>query len=137
MEDKSYLPDCSDDDVCSFASGMFKVNRFRQAVKTAVVGQLEEALKNALKSQGLEINTAVYVRKVGHSQQRWFGEGVDCEMLRLGAKGWQKGKVRIRVSLEFCPDEPEVPKTPESNKPEIAQSESPLDDIRRMINENS
>lgn len=40
---------------------------------------------------------------------------IDCEVLRLGAKGWQKGKVRI--SLEFCPDLPE----------------SPLDDIRQAI----
>jgi hypothetical protein len=31
-------------------------------------------------------------------------EGVDCEALRFGANGWQKG--RIRLCLEFCPDEP-------------------------------
>jgi len=48
-----------------------------------------------------------------------------------------KGKLRIIVSLEFCPDEPEVAETPARNKPEIASSESPLDDIRQMMNENS
>jgi KGK domain len=31
-------------------------------------------------------------------------EGVDCEALRFGANGWQKG--RMRLCLEFCPDEP-------------------------------
>lgn len=45
-----------------------------------------------------------------------FDRGVSCEVLRPGAN-WQKGKVRIR--LEFCPDEPE----------------SPLDDIRQTIKE--
>jgi hypothetical protein len=33
-------------------------------------------------------------------------EGVDCEALRFGANGWQKG--RIRLCLEFCPDEPDA-----------------------------
>ncbi len=36
-----------------------------------------------------------------------FDEGVDCEILRLGARGWKKGKVRICV--EFCAEEPEYP----------------------------
>jgi KGK domain len=37
----------------------------------------------------------------------WFTDrGIDCEALRFGSKGWQKG--RIRVSLEFCPDESDL-----------------------------
>jgi len=59
-----------------------------------------------------------------------LGDGIDCEILKIGAKGWQKGKIRIRVSVEFIPDEPEIEQTPETTHPE-----SPLDDIRRMINE--
>lgn len=46
-----------------------------------------------------------------------FTEGIDCEVLRLGAKGWQEGKIRINV--EFCPNQPSEP-------------ESPLDDIRHL-----
>jgi len=69
--------------------------------------------------------------------ERWFGEGVNCKSLKFGAKGWQKGKVRLRVSLEFCPDEPDVEETPISNQPEVSQPESPLDDIRRMINQET
>jgi KGK domain len=44
----------------------------------------------------------------GWSEEKndWFTDrGVDCEALRFGSKGWQKG--RIRLSLEFCPDEPD------------------------------
>jgi hypothetical protein len=58
----------------------------------------------------------------------------DCRLLKVGSKGWQKGKLRIQVDtkilysrqpntiqvgLEFCPDEPTVP-------------ESPLDDLRQL-----
>jgi hypothetical protein len=43
----------------------------------------------------------------GWSEEKndWFTDrGIDCEALRFGSQGWQKG--RIRLSLEFCPDEP-------------------------------
>ncbi|MEK0189747.1 KGK domain-containing protein, partial [Microcoleus anatoxicus] len=53
--------------------------------------------------------------------------------LKIGAKGWQKGKVKIRVIVEFCPDEPEVEETSENNQLEIIPPESPLDDLRRQL----
>lgn len=50
----------------------------------------------------------------GH-RDSWFGDGVECELLREGGK-WQKGKFRLR--LEFIPDE----------------ESSPLDDLRAKLN---
>ena len=98
------------------------------------VGEFTEALKQDLRS----FVTANYSGKQEqHLQKGWFEEGTGCEILRLGAKDWQKGKVKIRVSLDFCPDEPAAKETPNSNEPEITHPESPLDDIRRIMNENS
>ncbi|MGK7932772.1 MAG: KGK domain-containing protein [Microcystaceae cyanobacterium] len=54
--------------------------------------------------------------------KKWIDEGLECEVLNLGANQWKKGKVRIKVTVEFCPDESE-----------IIEPESPLDDIRREI----
>lgn len=68
----------------------FKVDAFISQMKSSVQGS-SQTLKNEL-----------------------FEQGISCEMLRPGAN-WQKGKVKIR--LEFCPDEPV----------------SPLDDIRHSI----
>ena len=56
-------------------------------------------------------------------------EGIDCQVLKIGSKGWEKGKVQIEVnkniksgetqiSIQFCPDEP-------------LEQKSPLDDIRQ------
>lgn len=59
----------------------------------------------------------------GNSQQRWIEDGVDCEVLSP-EKNWRKGK--IRISLEFCPDELEG-----------SQSKLLLDDIRQMQTGNS
>lgn len=36
----------------------------------------------------------------------WFSQGLDCEVLRFGNQGWQRGRVRLR--LEFVPDKPKL-----------------------------
>lgn len=69
--------------------------------------------------------------------EKWFDEGIDCEVLKFDSKAWQKGKVRIKVTLEFCPDEPEIEEIMQSNDIENNQPKSPLDDIRQMMNKNS
>jgi hypothetical protein len=57
-----------------------------------------------------------YVGADGRDEENlYYSKGLNCEVLKLGTKGWQKGKVRI--TLEFCPDEPE----------------SPLDDLRQQL----
>jgi KGK domain len=66
--------------------------------RTFRVGELNDEIKNYLAS-------AID----GWSEQKngWFtAQGIDCEALRFGSNGWQKG--RIRLCLEFCPDEPNL-----------------------------
>ncbi len=128
MEYNSYLPGYTDDDVLMFQQEtMFKVVKFRQAIEYAFNKYLPAHLQSSLANNKIIINT-----------QNCFGDGVTCEVLKIGAKGgWKKGKVRIRVSLEFCPDEPEVEEIIESNQIEFSKTESPLDDIRQIINGNS
>jgi hypothetical protein len=64
--------------------------------RTFRVGELNESLESHLKSAISNWNEA---------HNGWFTpEGVECEALRFGSQGWQKG--RIRLCLEFCPDEP-------------------------------
>ncbi len=120
MEENSYLQNCSDDDVLAFAPNvMFKLGLFRQAVKSAFLQQnVRNSLSEALDSKGV---------KISGIQQ--LLEGRKCEILTLNSKGWQKGKFRIKVTLEFCPDAPDVTET--------SEPESPLDDIRRMMTEDN
>lgn len=54
--------------------------------------------------------------------EQWLNKGVKSEVLKPGGD-WQKGKVKMKITLEFCPDEP-------------TQPASPLDDIRKQIKEN-
>jgi len=59
-------------------------------------------------------------------------EGIDIELLRIVGKGWQKGQVKIRISLDFYSDEPEIPEVSKNHMSELS-----LDDIRRTISRNN
>jgi KGK domain len=44
--------------------------------------------------------------KVAASLAEWSDDqGIDGEALRFGSKGWEKGKVRLHLSIEFCPND--------------------------------
>jgi hypothetical protein len=134
MQEHIFLENYGNDDVFSFQSTIFKVSKLRQVMISAVSNQLESALQELCKTQQLQINTMKYNPQSRSSwQQQWFRDGIDCETLKIGAKGWQKGKVKIRVILEFCPDEPEREETSENNESETSKPESPLDDLRRQL----
>jgi len=134
MQKHIFLENYENDDVCSFGSTMFKVGKLRQVMKLATASHLEGALTELFKTQGLQIDTSKYNPQLRcYDTQKWFGDGIDCEALKIGAKGWQKGKVKITVIVEFCPDEPEMEETPENNESETSKPESPLDDLRRQL----
>jgi hypothetical protein len=37
------------------------------------------------------------------ASQTWINEGAECEVLMVGST-WKKGKIRIKVAIEFCED---------------------------------
>lgn len=114
-----YLEDNCEDDVYSFSYGIFKVGKIREAMNEVVKRFLQKPVNEEFKYKEVEIQTGYYNYKSrSQTEMQWFGDGVDCELLSIGSNGWKKGKMRIRVIVEFCPDESTTP-------------ESPLDDIRQ------
>ena len=69
------------------------------------------------------------------AKEMWFREGIDCKILKPGAKSWQRGKVRI--TLEFEPEELEVAEVTETGKSADGKVISPLDDLRQKIPKDS
>ncbi|MFH7028654.1 MAG: KGK domain-containing protein [Heteroscytonema crispum UTEX LB 1556] len=115
MEYNAYLQECGDRDVIAFEAGIFKVAKFREAVEYAFThpNRLPRSLYSALYEHGVASSETTEL----------LGDGVDCEVLKIGSKGWQKkGKLRIKVALEFIPDESEN-----------GEVEAELDDIPSMI----
>ncbi|MEH2235231.1 KGK domain-containing protein [Nostoc sp.] len=128
MEDGFKPIECNDGDVLDFGENTYKIGKFKQAIDTSFNPTLEDTLNEELSRQGVEIKESPNVN--------WFHEGIDCEILTLGSQSWKKGKVKIKISVEFYVEEEDVQIT-NSNNSEITEPDSPLDDLRRMIHEKN
>jgi hypothetical protein len=51
----------------------------------------------------------VGLNRISCYMNNWLKEGFDCEILQAHGGGWRKGKLRLR--LEFVPDELAVPQS--------------------------
>jgi hypothetical protein len=138
MSDKFQVLDCNDD-VLSFSNPeqTFKLGNFKERTRQKFVNKLKDYSQN----EGFGF-ISISEMKIYSGNIKWESMPIDCEVLKMGANSWQKGKIRIQVTLErgsvnshvgiqgvcleFCPDEPP-----------ITQPESPLDDLRQMINQEN
>jgi hypothetical protein len=104
----SYLSFLEPDDVLELFEDhqLVKAKDIKHALNDSFGEPIQKRLVEHLSYRGI---------KTKGKQSVWLQEGVDCRILRSGAIGWQKGRLKVKVSVEFIPDEPE----------------SPLDDIRR------
>ncbi|MDZ8035999.1 KGK domain-containing protein [Nostoc sp. DedSLP04] len=132
-----FTPLTCDEDVILFEKDTFKISRLKELLSTDMNNKVHQQIYNqqTQKADNLVINSFA---KVSIGQERIELSEIqshflkNCQILRIGSKGWQKGKLKIQVSksmsgqkqdkvyLEFCPDEPD-------------EHESPLDDLRKMI----
>ena len=136
MEEKFSLQNCDEDDVLSFGDDTFKVSKFKRAVNGAFGNDLGYQFSSLFSSHGIKIDGAILAPNgVNKPYARWFNDGIDCEILQIGSKGWRKGKVRIKVSVEFYVEEDSEQLVSEPS--EIELPESPLDDLRQMINQEN
>ncbi|MEA5625035.1 KGK domain-containing protein [Nostoc sp. UHCC 0251] len=126
MQDEFRLIQCNDGDVLDFGGNTYKIAKFKQAINTSFSSTIEYKLNQELSSKGIHIKES--------PNGNWFQKGTDCEILTLGSQSWKKGKVKVKISVEFYIEEEDIQIT-NSNNSEITEPESPLDDLRRMIQE--
>ena len=109
----------SDDVVSVYSDQILVTNR------TFTISEFIAAMLTLIKAQG------------GWTElkEMWFREGIDCKILKPGAKSWQRGKVRI--TLEFQPEELEVAEVTEIGKSADTKVVSPLDDLRQKMPKDS
>ncbi|MBD2606552.1 KGK domain protein [Scytonema hofmannii FACHB-248] len=144
MNNKFKLIGCNDDDVVSFNGKLLKFAKFKdnleeefqQKVNFLVEKNDKENAPKVLNLTRLSLGECDLTINLSSAK-----EGKECEILRLGSKSWEKGKVRTQAFIEFFPtnttEKAKINFTIEfsPDEPEITEPESPLDDIRRMINE--
>ena len=122
------------DDVFLFDKATFLVRSFEEVVTSKFIEILDliairesrqKLIINWMKE--LRINEEIII-KGGDIDWNSPQKGIDCQVLKIGSKGWQKGRLQIKVNenfqsgetqvcIKFCPDEP-------------PKQKSPLDDIR-------
>lgn len=139
MNPKFITLDC-DDDVVLLEKDSFTVGRLKELSHQEIRKKLDYpiVLRN---NNPLTSNIYCFFSQVSLSGQDislseiQFNFLKDCQILKIGDKGWQKGKLKInicittnqsrldKVFLEFCPDE-------------AIEHESPLDDIRKLVEKN-
>lgn len=112
---------------------IFKIGKFKEEIRQASQ-VIYPAFADKLISRNPNINLhQLHPKGYDQALRAWFNEGIDCEILTLGSQTWKKGKVRIKISVEF--DIEDDVNTTNSQNSEIIQPESPLEDLRRMISE--
>lgn len=113
--------------VISFPEGkIFKIGKLLERVNALFRQSTLIQLPENLHKEGFARLT-ISGRQSCWSTHYWNKEGVEAEVLDTESGGWKKGKVRMRVVLEFCPDEPE-----ESQINNNSENNS-LNDIRKTI----
>jgi hypothetical protein len=128
---------------------------------TFLIGDLLEKLKSSIDDQGSFANQlkalSLELKAKGHSRDHrrdkieafidentdianketntieLFENGVDCNLLQLDGKGWQKGK--LRICFEFIPEDDEDLIIMQENPVNI--HDSSLDEIRQLANSSS
>ena len=111
LNTNEYLSNCDPKDVISFNNQQWvSVAKFKSIVY--------DGLRNSgVDSTSKRIAEQSEFKNINNTNALFF-QGGECEILRAGSKGWQKGKIKINVTLEFIPDE-------------VEEDKSPLDDIRQ------
>ena len=132
MEYNAFLQKCNDDDVLELNNQTVKLSKLHSDLKYALNVYANSdvllALAKNLKTTPLSDTTI---------RQLFSADGANANILCIGSQGWKTGKIKLKITLEFCPDEPEIEEITQSSDLEINQAESPLDDIRRMMNKDN
>jgi hypothetical protein len=117
------IPDFNSEDVISFGSFTIKCRDLQHALSLIYDKRdFFNQFNNELKTYSVNISD--------NKQDQW-GTGVKCEVLRLNDPIWRSGKLKLSVVLDFIPDD-----AGKDIEISIRKTESPLDEIRQMLDEN-
>ncbi len=100
IEYNNYVKNLRNDDVLDIDNQLFKAEKLKST--------LEESFSEEVIPKRFNEHINYRGIKTQYKGKVWFEEGVDCKILKAGDSGWKKGKLKINVTVEFIPDEPEI-----------------------------
>jgi hypothetical protein len=127
MNFNTALGGLDDQAILVFNNTTHSVQELRYEIDVAMLSDLPQELVESLKSQGIQIElgtTDLSGQWQPLKEVSLFQKGVDCQVQQPNAATMQSGKLKLKISLEFCPDEvkrrPERPFTSTSASPKAA-----------------
>ncbi|NCO75638.1 MAG: hypothetical protein GW795_08095 [Cyanobacteria bacterium] len=92
LENEDHAINIIDSDVHRFYvdQSMFKLSHLIEGIKCKLIDTSRSDLHDEKKNL---------------SRKKWLNDGVEVEVLKVGALGWQKGKLKLKITVEFSPDE--------------------------------
>jgi hypothetical protein len=127
MENGIKVEGISDKSAIAIGDQIFKFSSVLNAINEyfadhSVLNDFSSSFDRGLANGGVSIDC---------QGDEWIKEGFDCEVLQPNSNDWQKGNLKMKISISFD-FTPEVKDShPETNQSNI---DSPLDEIRQMIN---
>lgn len=122
IEYNNYIKNLRDDDVISLSGKLYKLGEVKDSINDFIesgeYNRMPYYLSEKFKRDEIQVSH--------QDSLNLLADGVDSEILRIAANGWKKGRFKINVVVEFIPDESEIP-----------EYQSPLDEIRREMQQNS
>jgi KGK domain len=125
MDNEIKIDGISEKSAIAFDNGIVKCSQFIQASNDYMSDQSSLDKLSVAFDKGI-VTHGVSVLCQG---EEWVNNGIKCEVLQPETKDWQKGVIKMKISLsfEFQPTTEEI-----SLEKEEETIESPLDAIRQM-----
>lgn len=131
MEDFCPTSGCSEKSAISFDGKIYKVEEVAKVIRESKPS-LGRFIFSSLHKSDKQIHPGTSQESGQADYGSCFEEGIHFEILQPGSEDWVKGRMRLKVSLEFMIDQPDLldAETP-SDAVELA-NENPLDAIRQV-----
>ena len=121
VEYNQYLENVDQDDILDWQNKVYKLG---------LIKEFFNFINSVLRDKEVfEIIHQKIVKQYGseiYKELPFIMKGGNAKVLKSNSQGWKKGKIQVKLVIEFIPDEPEIP-----------EYQSPLDEIRREMQQNS
>ncbi|PAX51848.1 KGK domain-containing protein [Brunnivagina elsteri] len=129
-------------DVLLFLKDTYTVDIYKQLLLENIQAKLSTKISNNYYVKdifkGISINGTFLM--CGNILWNSSEDGIKCQLLKVGSKGWQSGYLKMRCSVKIVPSENlkghdrlQSDLILEFYSDEIQEPESPLDDLRQII----
>ncbi len=114
MSEHYYLEDCGQEDLFSFGDeSIIKANLIKEAIQLAVAKEIPRVIEYALKAKNINLpknqeeNVLQWLGQLVENKpeigEMLLKEGIPCQLLKP-QQNWRKGKLKLKLSLEFIPE---------------------------------